>query len=126
MSAYVCSDAQFATLVAVVATMPYSPVKPSEAQAVANLLKRENIRSVNYRYNERTRITPCDIEKATLGGWTLTGLVNLARCIDYQSCERPDYEKSRAHHMLVRIIAFLLLEMPEVDQRLKANPTWSI
>jgi hypothetical protein len=126
MSAHVCSDTQFATLVATVATMKYSPVKPGEEQAVASLLKRENIRSVNYRYNQHDRIAPCDMSKATLGGWTLTGLINLARCIDYQSCERPDYEKSRAHHMLIRIIAFLLLEMPEVDQRLKANPTWSI
>ncbi len=130
MSAYICSDAQFAVLVSRVAMMPYSPIKPGEEVAAANLLKRENIRSVNYRYNKRNRITRVEFNEDDPAlrdlSFSLRGLIKLAQCIEHQSCERPDYERSRANHLLSRIIAFLLLELPEVKSGLASCEVWSI
>lgn len=125
MSAYVCSDKHIATLVIGVSQMPYSPVKIETAQAAANLLKRENIRSVNYRYNQSNRVYPVDLTEGH-NNVSLRALIQLAKCLDYQSCERPDYVKSRANHLLMRILAFLLLELPEVKTGLASCEVWSI
>jgi hypothetical protein len=73
---------------------------PGHAKLVewANTLKRENVRSVNYRYNERTRFQPIAFtpEASTASVWQV---IQWLKCIDYQSCERQDYEKSEAYRL---------------------------
>ena len=106
MSAFICSDRHIATVVK--AYTFYAGESEALARNLANTLKRENIRSVNYRYNQRTRFKPCVLSEAVPvgsgeGHYRAIDLLQLASCIDYQSCERPDWEKSVACRALQRI-----------------------
>jgi hypothetical protein len=85
MSAFICSDRQFAT----VARYLFS--SEATAQQFADHLKRENVRSVNHRYNEKTRFSRVNMAKAC-DGFTGHDIAAMLACIDYQSCEHPTYE----------------------------------
>jgi hypothetical protein len=88
MSAFICSDKHFA----VVAKALFA--QHTSAQQFADALKRENIKSVNYRYGESTRFRKVDLNAATadeVKQYDGHDLLCLLTCIDYQSCEHPDY-----------------------------------
>lgn len=117
MSAFICSDRQFA----VVARALFQ--KESSQQQFADALKRENIRSVNYRYKENTRFTKVRLAEADgapqYNDWDL---VCLLRCIDYQSCERPDYDGTR----IELAQSFLAARRPSINLGSTAPAVWSI
>ena len=90
MSAFMCTDTQFA----VVAKFLFDDA--ALAQSFADGLKRENIRSVNYRYKESSRFSPVKlsaISDADMARYTMHDALKLLECIDYQSCEHPTYNK---------------------------------
>jgi hypothetical protein len=90
MSAFMCTDTQFA----VVAKFLFDDA--ALAQSFADGLKRENLRSVNYRYKERMRFRPVKlsaINDADLAYYTMHDALSMLECIDYQSCEHPTYDK---------------------------------
>lgn len=92
MSAFICSDKHFA----VVAKALFS--SPTEAQQFADALKRENIKSVNHRYNERSRFRAVNLNAATkeaVDQYWGHDLMVLLNCIRYQSCDHPDYDNTR-------------------------------
>lgn len=95
MSAWIASDKHVASVV--IATIP-----EELRQTYADEIKKQNIRSVNYRYNERTKIEPCDLSQ----GVPVTGedVVRLSHSLDYQSCERPDWHKTKAYRYLREIV----------------------
>ena len=112
MSAYVVSDKHIVTLLVGVNALRYKPTSQEMLQRQANMLMRENVRSVNYRYNERSRIPrvtfrPEDVALATVN-YKPADFVALANCVDYQSCERPDYDVSPAKALLdeLRVVAY--------------------
>ena len=87
MSAYICSDKHFA-----VVAKHLFPGDLMRQQFFADQLKRENIKSVNYRYNERTRFRKVNLDDATAADLRLYNMhdaLRLLECIDYQSCEHP-------------------------------------
>jgi hypothetical protein len=84
MSAFICTDKHIATIAAALFA------DKRQAQDAANHFKRENIRSVNYRYKEKTRATKCDMSQANLGPYTGHDIAAMLNCLDYQSCEHPD------------------------------------
>ena len=98
MSAFICNDRQFIEVINGFFT--HSQRNPGYAKLVewANILKRENVRSVNYRYKERTRFQPVAFEP-THSEYSAWQTIQWLRSIDYQSCERPDYEKSEAYRL---------------------------
>jgi hypothetical protein len=98
MSAFICTDKQF--IEAINGFLTHCQHNPGHAKLVewANILKRENVRSVNHRYNERTRFEPIVFEPAS-SSYSAWQTINWLRCIDYQSCERPDYNKSEAYRL---------------------------
>lgn len=87
MSAYVCSDKHIATIAC-------NYVKLFEhgelAQEMADALLACNIASVNYRYKEDEPIVPCSLDEVDFD-LSFEDLSELCRCLDYQSCELPDY-----------------------------------
>lgn len=92
MSAFICSDKHFA----VVAKALFA--QPTSAQQFADALKRENIKSVNHRYGESTRFRKVDMSTATpdeVKQYDGHDLLCLLNCIEYQSCEHPDYDRTR-------------------------------
>lgn len=92
MSAYICSDRHIASIALWAAMDSAGKLKGWKdiAQEIADALKRENIKSVNYRYSERTRFKKCDLSKAEV--LQPEDVVSLCDCLDYQSCEHPDYK----------------------------------
>jgi hypothetical protein len=88
MSAFICSDRHIATI----ATRYANQIgQPQEAQAIADALLATNIDSVNYRHREDELVRACDLSEVAPDSFQAPDLVALCDCLDYQSCERPDY-----------------------------------
>ena len=128
MSAFIVSDNQIAVVVAAYNAALYQPLPQEQLQAMANELKRENIRSVNWRYNERSRLPKYGVRfnESLDGNFTTAMVINMANCIEYQSCERPDYEKSKAFALLNQIrLELYRHQFGETVER-QASGVWSI
>jgi len=70
---------------------------PETADAVGALLRAQNIRSVNFRYNEDEPEAEAYYQFAELPGTVVPIVVFQAiDCYEYQSCETPDWESSEA------------------------------
>jgi hypothetical protein len=98
MSAYICSDRQFQTIAEYAAEY-----MGADAATVADVLKRENVRSVNTRYNEKTRSSKVAFKagNSLLGsGFNNADIVALCNCVNYQSCENNDYQQTIAASLL--------------------------
>jgi len=87
MSAFICSDQHISSLATWYGSTKKLPV--CLIQLIANDLKSTNIDSVNYRYNEKTRKTKCSFKNVLIID-TETA-VGLANCLDYQSCEKDNF-----------------------------------
>lgn len=116
MSAFICTDRHIATI-----ATAYAALVPSiNAQALADELKAINIESVNYRYAHHGNpepVTPCDLGDA-VPDLTPPDLVALCNCLDYQSCERPDYDGTQLENIRARLAQ-------DVRHGIK-SPVWSI
>lgn len=115
MSAFICSDRQFAVIAKWLAS------SPSRQQTIADTLKRENIKSVNWRYKESNRFRKVNLNSCTLGDldlFTVNDIFALLSCVDYQSCEPTDYDDT-----IYALAADLLLARGAVPCRSKY---WSI
>lgn len=88
MSCYVCSDLHIATIATQYSNLVGAT--PEDTQRVADLLLAINIASVNYRYDEDEPIEPCSLDEVA-PDVSFPDLVALCECLDYQSCELPDY-----------------------------------
>lgn len=114
MSAFICSDKHIATIAVNYAALVG---QPEAAQEIADALLATNVQSVNYRYQEDTAIEPCSLEEVETGLST-ADLIALCNCLDYQSCERPDYRND----LLERITA----QFKANDRTGIKSPLWSI
>ena len=117
MSAFICSDKHFAVVAKALFADKY------EQQLFANHLKRENIRSVNYRYNEKTRVTRVNLNAASdadVRQYDGSDILKLLNCIDYQSCEHPDYDSTMFK------LATRLLKLQGANEKVAKPNLWSI
>jgi hypothetical protein len=113
MSAYVVDKETIDTLIA--GALRAKLFGENEATEKGQMLWRENVISVSFRYNLPTRdatelaqyegdceayeFTPCDP--------TGPEIVRAIDCLDYQSCEHDGWEASAAHALLANLrIAF--------------------
>jgi hypothetical protein len=128
MSAYIVSDRHVAVFVVGANLHRHSSVEPDVLLKQAKLLMRENVRSVNYRYGEKSRSPSIVINKGhevAAEAMSLEDLIMMGRCLRYQSCETDDYETTKA----ATLLNGLLLEMYEKlfgDCVSKASNVWSI
>jgi hypothetical protein len=86
-----------------------------DMERIANLLSMENARSVNFRYPNHPAELPHvftfhEIDRAP----ELTAIQALksADCLRYQSCERPDYERTDAFSIVQRIRSEAIAMLP--------------
>jgi len=89
MSAFICSDNHISTI-----SSWYSlqlDLSSVGTQINADKLKIINVSSVNYRYNEKIRCKKCDISNS-LPVTNPNDILRLIDCLDYQSCEKPNYK----------------------------------
>jgi hypothetical protein len=93
----------------------------TRADELGTALLRENVRSVNYRYEKRGGKLPTYEYN---GGRRLTvpEAIMAIRGYEYQACERPDFDKSEVHAFLHRLLASVAARVPGVEEA----DTWSI
>jgi hypothetical protein len=132
MSAFVVSDKHINTLI----TWAYNnkvqyykdrwvDINQTPTHA-ANTLYAENVRSVNSRYNERSktqydrfRFVPVqDLPDAI-------GIIKLCHCLQYQSCEHKGWDKSEAKKLLQAIEEYAMRALPGFEKAYNAAE-WSI
>lgn len=105
---------------------------PEHAQLVANILLGENIRSVNYRYDENEPINPGIDFKQDNRALSPLALLKAINSLDYQSCETPDWRETFACKLLENWSAQLLKLAGTTEEKLRNNKeydqadTWNI
>ena len=88
MSAFICSDFHIVAI-----SIEVSKHFDLDCQQLADNLKRINIESFNYRYNEKTPKRKCKINRIVGMVFSASDIEKLIACWDYQACEKksPDY-----------------------------------
>lgn len=69
-------------------------------QQEANILMRENVRSVNHRYNDKDVFQGNVTLDRTAKALPVIHVLKLINHLQYQSCECDDYKKSEAYKLL--------------------------
>lgn len=137
MSAYVVNTAHINALVRLALEGPTGvPIDPGHtwhtvwfdggrlhydrADELGQALLRENIRSVNYRYDERRKVPAYSYP----GGRTLTvpEAIEAIAGYHYQACEHPGWERSEVCRFLFRLLSAVAARVPGVE----TAGTWSI
>jgi hypothetical protein len=84
MSSFILSDKHFSIISIYLAHINHN----IDIQELANKLKSINIKSVNHRYKENTRITKCKIiNDYHEYRYNKYDIIKLIQCWGYQSCE---------------------------------------
>lgn len=85
----------------------------------ANILLRENIRSVEARYpadapiqHAAIFITHRDVQDHTLSA---VDIISMCNCLSYQSCETGDWESTAAYELLAAIRDKAIRKLPGMD-----------
>jgi hypothetical protein len=136
MSAFVVSHSAVAAIVTYAQRRLWSCVPPPPHSGISTVnirdidpdrigqaLFAENVRSVNHRYRRtdcvpRYRHVPTyeghvsTVETRTL---TVLDILKLAHCVEYQSCEHPEWETSWARDFLQRVVDTAVHELPGYD-----------
>jgi hypothetical protein len=129
MSAFIVSNAQINALVRFASinniTFFYGATSQrwnisGNEDATAQLLLDENVRSVNYRYKQEDEAGKIvyQIDAPVL---TPVQIIKAAQCLEYQSCETPDWDKTMAKQLIDAIISTAITKLPGYD-----DAPWSI
>lgn len=119
MSAYICNPELFVRL----ATFACPHADCERAETLANMLYDANIASVQYRYPrdkpdelpgpidrpERISVTPCDYLEPQR---SIVALLKDCACLEYQSCELPDWRSTNACWAIHNIRHELISRLP--------------
>lgn len=120
MSAWLVSSSHIDVLVQALAEGEHvTDVDPSD---LGRELWRENVRSVNYRYDERGR-TPSYRYRRPSARLLPSDVYTAVSCYQYQACERPDWERTRAYRWTTALRDALEAH-PDVDTRTTGTGPW--
>jgi hypothetical protein len=115
MSAFICNNSHITALAVYAARNRIAG--HTDANAIGDILHTENVRSVNYRYDETTEPSFQLCERAAFHEFSHVQIVKAARCLSYQSCEHPGYPDSEACKIVQAIIAgYPSRDMPGYDE----------
>lgn len=81
-------------------------------QQEANILMRENVRSVNHRYQDKDVFQGNVVLDRTAKALPILNVLKLIDYLQYQSCECDDYKKSEAYKLLCNYRELLI---PKLD-----------
>ncbi len=105
MSAYVCSKQHIQTIAAA-----YAEMFTDDTLRVLNILHKENVKSVNYRYDQTTKLT--SFRKVdTIKPVSKMQLFKLIECLNYQSCEHDGWYTSKAYSRLELLRGYILKDV---------------
>ena len=94
--------------------------KEDTAPAIAAMLYSENVRSVNRRYSERTRRAGFVYRSVPIFWLRPEDIIKACDCLDYQSCECKDWERSNAKKALVSV------RESAIEAMTKTAMTWEL
>lgn len=121
MSAWICSDKHINAMVTFAASHDVYVYVKSEpfyvrrnCQMTAEILKAQNVRSVDYRYSEFNCLSP--IRYTPTNGYTAVQIIKACHCYDYQACETPDYEETTAKRICDAIESAAINALPGYDE----------
>lgn len=86
---------------------------------IANILKAENVRSIQARYGDED-----DNEPPIVVGYSRAmtrkvtnpvHIIKMCDCYDYQSCETDDYEQSIAYGLIRKLRREMIMSLPGYD-----------
>jgi hypothetical protein len=113
MSAFICNDSHVTALAVYAARNRL--LGWTDANGVGAMLHAENVESVNYRYGEATEARFRICAWAAFHVFSQVQIIKAARCLHYQSCEHPAWEKSDACKLVEAIIGRTTRELPGYD-----------
>lgn len=90
----------------------------ADYRAMGQELWRENNRSVNFRYNERTHHPKYELATAEAPLHPVAVLKAIG-CYDYQSCERRDWPRSRANALVTKLHDAIKDKHPELFETVR-------
>lgn len=122
MSAWIVSQAHIDCLVQ--SLINEGIVERDDATKVGKELWRENHRSVNYRYGERTR-TPNYVFQGTSAPLDAAIVYKQVACYEYQTCERSDWEKSVSFRLTQLLRERLLGHLGLTQEEFYNDPRWN-
>lgn len=88
------------------------------AQQYFNILERENVRSVNYRYEHHGNpegAHQAPVAERAGNHYSIVQILKLANCLEYQSCESPDWGETLAFRLLRAIKEAAITRLPGYD-----------
>jgi hypothetical protein len=124
MSAFIVSKTQINALVRFASTNGviffYGPTSQrwnvsGNEDATAQLLLDENVRSVNFRYKEEGEAGQI-VYQLDAPELTAVQVIKLAQCLEYQSCETPDWEGTMAKKFLDAITSLAITKLPGYEE----------
>lgn len=113
MSAWIVSKGHIDVLVNGLAA--YGLITPVDMNAVGQELWAENHASVNYRYDESTP-TPHYSAEAVEAEPLPHHLIAAVHCYDYQSCEHPGWDQSRARKLVLLLEEAVIARHPDAER----------
>lgn len=128
MSAFVCNPEHIGQLASYLKRE--SRDRFGSAEDIAETMARENVRSVNYRYQEddsaksflgmdvEAYVAECRKEArfAVEPLLKAVDIYKMAQCLDYQSCETSDYNQSETRKMVEWIQSHAIYNAPDYDK----------
>lgn len=114
MSAFICSKLHIQTI----AFNYVRHIEPNNFSSdrvlqVSNILYKENIKSVNHRYREKTKTSGWKTLDKKIEPISLMQVYKLVQCLDYQSCEHLQWPLSDAYKMLKQLETKIVPELEE-------------
>lgn len=138
MSAFLCDDNHFNVLVSyfigqyrddglwIEINNDYGYLNKENAGAVATILWRENVRSLEGRYGD----TPADFSdyefnyySSVKQSYSIPEIAGAIDCLEYQSCESEDYYTTEAYQVLGKMRKHLLRQLQEESD---SDNTWEL
>jgi hypothetical protein len=118
VSAWICSRAHIAAIVEAYREHCKPDASNQELSELGADLWEENWESVAYRYAHRDDNGPKPVYGAhqkPKRHYSPAEVAKALRCLEYQSCEHPDWEESKARRVLRQIAWDLLHKLPGYD-----------
>ena len=98
----------------------YDLKDPKVPETILTVLYRQNVRSVDSRYKEKNVIDSLKFKRMIVA-LNPVDVLKACHCLEYQSCETDDYERSFAYDIIIRIKDHAIRLLPGYE---KAN--WAI
>lgn len=132
MSAFVVSDNHINVLLtfAIIKRASYywrpaqarMQISADNADQIGQILLEENFRSVNYRYSDSEPPHRYQYQRVRSDNYSAVDVLKAVNCLDYQSCETPDWPDTHAYAILDGIKDRAIRALPGYDD----SKGWSL